>query len=49
MYINDSAIPDVILVANDGDFGGQNGVTHFSLMKGVKPNWKCIGSDEPTE
>ena len=35
---HDSAIPDVILVANDGDFGGKNGVTHFSLMKGVKPN-----------
>ena len=27
---HDSAIPDVILVANDGDFGGKNGVTHFT-------------------
>ena len=40
---HNNAIPDVILVANGDDFGGKNGMTHFSLTKGVKPNWKCIG------
>ena len=40
-----SALPQVVIVANGGDFGHKNGVTHFSATKGPEETWKCIGAD----
>ena len=38
--------PDVVLVANGLDFGsGKHKIMHFSAMKGLAQEWKCVGAD----
>ena len=40
-----SAIPDVVIVSNGGDFGAKNAVTHFTATCGTENIWRCVGSD----
>ena len=40
-----SAMPDVIIVSNGGDFGAKNAVTHFTATRGTENVWRCVGSD----
>ena len=40
-----SAIPDIIIVSNGGDFGARNGVTHFTATRGTETVWRCVGSE----
>ena len=40
-----SAIPDVIIVSNSGDFGTKSVVTHFTVTCGSGNVWQCIDSD----
>ena len=40
-----SAIPDVIIVSNGGDFGTKSAVTHFTATRGSENVWQCVGSD----
>ena len=42
---HDSAIPDIVLIANGGDFFKENGVTHFTTTRGDATNWNCVGHD----
>ena len=38
-----SPLPDVIIVSNGSNFGSKNAATHFTVTKGVEPNWNCVG------
>ena len=40
-----SAIPDVVIVSNGGDFGAKSAVTHFTAAYGTENVWRCVGSD----
>ena len=40
-----SAIPDVVIVSNDRDFGAKSAVTHFTASYGIEKVWRCVGSD----
>ena len=40
-----SAIPDVVIVSNGGDFGAKSAVTHFTAAHGTENVWRCVGSD----
>ncbi|MCG8623281.1 MAG: hypothetical protein MJE68_14975, partial [Proteobacteria bacterium] len=38
--------PDVVLVANGMDFGGDKmNIAHFTATKGAGKDWKCVGHD----
>ena len=40
---HDSALPDIVLITNGGEFGTKHGVSHFSATKGFEKDWKCVG------
>ena len=40
-----SAMPDVVIVSNGGDFGSKSAVTHFPATRGSETIWQCVGSD----
>ena len=42
---HDSAIPDIVLIANGGDFFSENPVTHFTSTRRDSANWNCVGHD----
>ena len=40
-----SAICDVVIVTNGGDFGTKSAVMHFTAIHGIDNVWKCVSSD----
>ena len=40
-----SAIPDVVIVSNGGDFGTRSAIMHFTGTRGTDNVWKFVGSD----